>query len=274
VGEQQPRRAAEALLYRSLFPGHPLEKPIYGTASSIGRLGRDQLLLLRERYLGARNLIVSIVSGLPADAAIAAARDALSQIPPGSAPPSAPPLPVTQGIREMREHLGKPQAQLLFGKVLPVVSERERFALEIAGSILSARLFGTLREKEGLAYSIDAGVSFPQGGTLFLIGMGTAPQHVDKAKTGILRELKAVAETPPTKEEIERRANGLAGRLAMRMLPSINRAYYLGVAEFRGLPLGHWETYRQSLLSVTPAEVAEAFRKYFGQDAYALAIVD
>jgi predicted Zn-dependent peptidase len=83
-----------------------------------------------------------------------------------------------------------------------------------------------------------------------------------------------VAETPPTKEEIERRANGLAGRLAMRMLASINRAYYLGVAEFRGFPLGHWETYRQSLLSVTPEEVAEAFRKYFGQDDYVLAIVD
>ncbi|MGE5850847.1 MAG: M16 family metallopeptidase, partial [Candidatus Methylomirabilota bacterium] len=129
-------------------------------------------------------------------------------------------------------------------------------------------------EKEGLAYSIDAGVSFPQGGTLLLIGMGTAPQNIDRAKAGILRELKAVAETPPTREEVERRANGLAGRLAMRMLSSINRAFYLGVAEFRGLPLGHWEAYRQSLLSVTPEEVAEVLRKYFGQDDYVLAIVD
>jgi predicted Zn-dependent peptidase len=274
AGEQQPRRAAEGLLYRTLVPGHPLGKPIYGTASSIGDVGREQLLALRARYLGARNLTVSIVSGLPAETAITAAREALGTIPPGSAAPAAPPLPMTRGIREVRQHLGKPQAQLLFGKVLPAVGERERFALEIAGSILSARLFGTLREKEGLAYSIDAGVSFPHGGTLLLIGMGTAPQNVDKAKTGILRELKAVADTPPTKEEVERRANGLAGRLAMRMLPSINRAYYLGVAEFRGLPLGHWETYRQSLLSVTPEEVAEAFRKYFGQDAYVLAIVD
>src|SRR5574341_689426 len=273
-GDQQPRRVAETLLSRTLFPGHPLERPIYGTASSIGSLGREQLLALRERYLGARNLTVSIVSGLPPDAAIAVAREALSRIAPGSAAPSAPPLPVTRGIREVREHLGKPQAQLLFAKVLPPVSERERFALEIAGSILSARLFGTLREKEGLAYSLDAGVSFPQGGTLLQIGMGTAPQNVDKAKAGILRELKAVAETPPTMEEIERRANGLAGRLAMRMLASINRAYYLGVAEFRGLPLGHWESYRQSLLSVTPEEVTEAFRKYFGQDDYVLAIVD
>jgi zinc protease len=274
AGEQQPRRVAEALLYGTLVPSHPLGKPIYGSASSIGALGREQLLALRERYLGANNVIVSIVSGLPAETAIVAAREALGTIPPGSAAPAAPPLSVTRGIREVRQQLGKPQAQLLFGKVLPAVGERERFALEIAGSILSARLFGTLREKEGLAYSIDAGVSFPQGGTLLLIGMGTAPQNVERAKAGILRELKAVEETPPTKEEVERRANGLAGRLAMRMLSSINRAYYLGVGEFRGLPLGYWETYRQSLLSVTSEEVAEAFRKYFGQDAYVLAIVD
>jgi zinc protease len=273
-GGEQPRRVAEALLYRTLFPGHPMGGPIYGTASSIGALSRERLQVLRGRYLGVRNLIVSIVSGLPAETAIAAARAALSTIPPGSAAPSVPPLPVTRGVREVREHLGKPQAQLRFGKVLPAVGGRERFALEIAGSILSAKLFGTLREKEGLAYSLDAGVSFPQGGTLLLIGMGTAPQNVDKAKMGILRELKAVAETPPSREEVERRANGLAGRLAMRMLSSINRALYLGIADFRGLSLDHWETYRQSLLSVTPEEVAEVLRRYFGQDDYVLAIVD
>jgi predicted Zn-dependent peptidase len=157
---------------------------------------------------------------------------------------------------------------------LPPVNSRERFALEIAGSILSARLFGTLREKEGLAYSVDAGVSFPQGSPLLVIGMGTAPQNVDQAKTGILRELKAAGETPPMKDEVERRANGLAGRLAMRMLSSINRAYYLGVAEFRGLGLNYVETYRQTLLSVSPEEVTAVLRKYFGQEDYVLAIVD
>ncbi|MBI2563397.1 MAG: insulinase family protein, partial [candidate division NC10 bacterium] len=44
AGEQQPRRAAEALLFRTLAPGHPLMKPIYGTASSIGNLRREDLL--------------------------------------------------------------------------------------------------------------------------------------------------------------------------------------------------------------------------------------
>ena len=274
AAEQQPRRVAEAALFRALLPGHPLARPIHGTASSVGTLGREQLLGLKERYLAASNLIVSIVSDLPADRALAMAREVLGRVPPGPPAPAGPLLPLTRGIREVREHLGKPQAQLLFGKVLPQVTGRERLALELAGSILSAKLFGTLREKEGLAYSVDAGVSFPQGGTLLLIGMGTAPQNLERAKAGILRELKAVVETPPTKDEVERRANALAGRLAMRTLASINRAYYLGAAEFRGLPLDYWETYRQSLLSVTPEEVAEALRKHFGQEDYVLAVVD
>ncbi len=274
AGQQQPRRVAEALLFKTLLPETALAKPIYGTPSSISTLRREQVVALKGRYLSASNLIVTIVSSLPADQAVAEVSKALGQIPPVGQADRASPLPVTRGTREVREHLGKPQAQLLFGKVLPPVGPRERFALEIAGSILSAKLFGTLREKEGLAYSIDAGVSFPQGGTLLLIGMGTAPQNIARAKAGILRELKAVVETPPTKEEVARRANGLAGRLAMRMLSSINRAFYLGIAEFRGLPLDHWETYRQSLHSVTPEEVTEALRKYFGQEDYVLAIVD
>jgi zinc protease len=271
---QQPRRVAEALLFRTLFPDHPLAKPIYGTAASLSNIRQDDLLGLRAKYLGGANLIVSIVSGLPAEAAAAAARETLGRLPAGSGADAATSLPVTRGIREVRERLGKPQAQLLLAKVLPPVRDRERFTLEVAGSILSAKLFGTLREKEGLAYSLDAGVSFPEGGTLLLIGMGTAPQNVEKAKAGILRELKAVVETPPTQDEVERRANGLAGRLTMRMLSSINRAFYLGLADFRGLAHGYGDAYRQGLRSVTPEEVAAALRKYFAPEAYVLALVD
>lgn len=274
AGQEQPRRVAEDLLFRTLLPGHPLAKPIYGTTSSLGRISRDQLLALKDRYLTASNMIVSIVSGLPARSVLAAAGEALGRIPRGEPAPAAPALPVTRGVREVREHLGKPQAQLLLGKVLPAADPRERFALEIAGSILSARLFGTLREQEGLAYSVDAGVSFSQGGTLLLIGMGTAPQNIDAAKRGILRELKNVVETAPTKEEVERRANGLAGHLAIRMLSSINRAYYLGVADFRDLAHGYGKAYREELLSVTPEEVSAVLREYFGQEDYVLAIVD
>jgi zinc protease len=107
-----------------------------------------------------------------------------------------------------------------------------------------------------------------------LIGMGTAPQNVDRAKAGILREMQALVETPPTKEEIERRANGLAGRLTMRMLSSINRAFYLGLADFRGLAHGYGDAYRQALLSITPEEVTAALRKHFTLDNCVLAIVE
>lgn len=272
--QQQPRRVGEELLFRTLFPDQPLAKSIYRTPSSIANIRRDQLLALKHQYLSASHLIVSIVSGLPAQATFAAAGEALGRIPHGDPAVGLPPLPVTRGVREVRQHLGKPQAQLFLGKALPPVSPRERFALEIAGSILSARLFGTLREKEGLAYSVDAGVTFPQGSSLLLISMGTAPQNVDQAKAGILRELKAAGETPATKDEVQRRANGLAGRLAMRMLSSINRAYYLGIAEFRGLGVDYVEGYRQALLSVSPEEVTAILRKYFGQEDYVLAIVD
>ena len=274
AGQQQPRRVGEEVLFRTLFPDQPLAKSIYGTPSSISNIRRDELLALKNRYLSASHMILSIVSSLPAQTAFAAAGEALGRMPRGEPGGGPPPLPVTRGVREVRQHLGKPQAQLFLGKALPPVSPRERFALEIAGSILSAKLFGTLREQEGLAYSVDAGVSFPQGSSLLLISMGTAHQNVDQAKAGILREWKAVAETPPTREEIERRANGLAGRLAMRILSSINRAYYLGIAEFRGLGVDYVEAYRQTLLSVTPEEVTGVLQKYFGQEDYVLAIVD
>ncbi len=79
----------------------------------------------------------------------------------------------------------------------------------------------------------------------------------------LLREMEALDRQAVTPDEIERRANALAGRWAMRLLSSINQAYALGVAEFAGLPHVFGEDYRALLRGLTPEEVAEAIRRAF-----------
>jgi predicted Zn-dependent peptidase len=92
--------------------------------------------------------------------------------------------------------------------------------------------------------------------------MGTAPDKIERAREGFREQIAAARKGGVKREDMEREINGLVGRLQMRMLSSINRAYYLGVATLKRLPHTFGEKYRLQLLSLAPEDIEEALDKY------------
>ena len=97
---------------------------------------------------------------------------------------------------------------------------------------------------------------------VFTFSMGTSPDKIEQGRRGVRREIKALREETFTEEDLRRRINSVTGRLQMRMLSSLNRGFYLAQAERENRPHTFDEDYRQILLSLTPAQVKEAARKY------------
>ena len=97
---------------------------------------------------------------------------------------------------------------------------------------------------------------------MFTLSMGTSPEKIERGRAGIREQIEAARAARVTPEEMQREINGLVGRLQMRMLSSINRAYYLGVATRQGLTHTFGENYRQRLLALTPEDVERVTRKY------------
>ena len=177
-----------------------------------------------------------MVSGIPPEESIALVEEYFSELPAGEkADVSSIPLTVGTDLVEME--LGKPLGALAVGAVTGDMERADAQALAIASRLLNARLYEELREKEGLAYSLGASLGEVGGRAVFTLSMGTAPEKLERAREGVRAQIEAARNASVAAMEIEREINGLVGRLQMRMLSSINRAFYLGVAARQNLIL-------------------------------------
>jgi predicted Zn-dependent peptidase len=180
--------------------------------------------------------------------------------------PLAEPLPAAAADGEPhRVKLGASQGYLRTGALVEVRGPRERAALALAVGMLGATLFSTLRDRQGLAYTVGADLEFLGPYALVSAGLGAAPDALDRALSEVRRVIAARAAAPVSPEEVARRAKAIAGRLASRQLASAIRAYYLGAALFAGAPHRYGDDYAALLGSIRPEEVEEMQRRAFGR---------
>ncbi len=269
--DSRPSSVSSTLLARDLYGG-VLASDVLGTTDSIGSITREDLQKFHGEYFTGNNIILSIVSGLPAAEAVELAESLFSVLPEGK-PPADITLPITEKQHVVRLKLGKPQGALAVGSITGEVERKYVPALSVASGILNQRIAFVLREKEGLAYSVGASLSSMEGRSLFLLSMGTAPDKIEKARKSIRREMESIRRSTVTQAEINIRVNAIFGRLQMRMLSSINRAYYLGLSARNGLDHTYGENYRELLMSVTPDDVKSVWTRYLPRKNLVEAIV-
>lgn len=255
-----PERLASGMLAKSLY-SPVLPGGVYGTRDSIAGITRKDLQEFHSSYFTGRNLIVSVVSGMPPGQSIALVKEFFADFPAGEKIETSP-LRLTQENQVLEAQLGKPQGALAMGAVTGDFDPSDGPVLAVVSSLLNTRVYRELREREGLAYSAGAFLGNVENRVVFTLSMGTSPDKLQRARDSALRLIDEARTSEVTREEITREVNGLVGRLQMRMLSSINRAYYLGVAVRLNLTHTFGEGYRKILLSLTPEEVQQAARRY------------
>ncbi len=271
---ETPRTLAEDRLWGRLFGG-PLGAPPAGSAESLARATSEALAAFHRRYFAPGNLVLTIVGGEPPERLVALAEATFGRLPPGpvgSHRTDAGGASAAEGGAPLRLTLALPQGQVRVGLVLPAGDAREQAALSIAVGLLGASLFSSLRDEQGLAYSVGAEVSFVGPYAVVTAGLGTPPAEVDRALAEVRRLVAARTGAPVTAEDVTRRAKALAGRLASRQLSSATRAYYLGVALHEGAPHRFGDDYAALLASITPAEVEAAQRRAFSRPLTAVVV--
>jgi len=260
-----PGKVASAALAGELYSG-VLSADVLGTTESVSSISREDLQDFYRSYITGQNLIVSVVSGLPPEEALDLVESALASLPPGEKNPG-PILPLTEESALLEIELGKPQGALALGAVTGTVTRSDAPALTILTGLLNHRLGKEVREKEGLAYSVGSSLGTVYGRSVFTLSMGTASEKMERARQSVREQIETVRRMKITPEELERRVNAVTGRLQMRMMSSINRAYYLGLAQKSDLDHTFGEDYRGILLSLSTDDVEKVARKYLPDDA-------
>lgn len=255
----KPSEVSRRLLAEALYGGHPLAADPEGTLESIPALTADDVARFHEMYFAPDNLILTVVTSLPADEIASMVERRFADAPRFTKRKPAPPEPpLTTADRLAEEEVGAGQGYIREGYVTRILRE-DRAALQLAVSILSDKMAFDLRETRGLAYSLGAGVSFDGGSAMIGAAMGTDPANFDEAIPAIREHFDRFGGTLAIEpDELERAVNGLLGRMNMRRLSRPNQAYWMGLDAFTG----GGEDWVDRLRAVKPDDVVRAANAY------------
>jgi len=267
------RETARRLFSESLFAGHPLGTPITGNLETLSSITSADVVEFHRRYFAPNNLIVTVVSPVPAEKILTKTQALFGEMGPSAAEQITPTaIPTNYQAKRVRVKMGKEQSYLCIGNLFPSIEVKDVAALWVMNALLSSEISFNLREKRGLAYSTGSDLYWAKGMGWLMLFMGTRPANLEQAERGLLEEVKKLKERLFEPREVERIINKELGRQRMRRLTSINQAYYLAMAEFLGG--GYGEGFLETLKSVKPEDVQRVARQYLPSEEYVTVTVE
>jgi predicted Zn-dependent peptidase len=226
----EPDESVHDLLLEAMYPGHPLGREVLGTDATITAMSGDDIAGFFRAHYGASNLVLAAGGAIEHGALVDAVTSRLAP-PPGGAtqPRQAPPA---EGEPSKVVTRATEQAHLVVGLRSIDVHDDDRFALaalnHILGGGLSSRLFQTIREERGLAYSVYSYRSaFTDAGTLAVYA-GTAPGHAVEVLKLINAELDRLADDGVSATEVDVARDHLLGSTALSLEDSAARMTRIG----------------------------------------------
>ena len=266
--------ACRDLFFATLFDGQAYAKSINGSPRTVGTITRQDLVDYHHTFYSAGNMIITVGTNHDADTVMAMIKRSFGDMPKVDfAPPAAKPGKPISGIARAHNAMEKEQVYIFLGNMLPGAAHSDAVAVDVAAEVLSERLGKVLREEQGLAYSVGAGASFDRDFGWYVCTIGTGSANFEKARDGILDQIKKLKADGVTSDELETAKNSLWGSSLTARLSRINQAYYMGVDEYLGVGYDYTDTYIEKLRTLTPDDVTAAAVKYFDTDNYVLSTV-
>ena len=275
--EEQLTTVARNILREALFREHPYALRSKGSVDSVTKLTSKDLIKFRDRYLVAKNGVVSVFGNVKATEVRELFEQALGGMQAGelalSQVPQPPPLAQTVTVESLKE---KAQGVLMAGYCGADMFSPDRHALELideASSDLGSRFFVRIREQMGLAYYVGASQMQGLVPGLFLFYLGTDPQKLAPVQTALLEEISKLATEGLTTEELARAKKKMIGQQQIANQSNDSFGYMAALDELYGLGFDHYKTLEREVEAVTHEEVKRVAAKYFQNQPYVLAIV-
>lgn len=196
---------------------HPYARSVLGTEASLRALTADDVRDFHaQRVVRGASVLAVVGDVTPDDVARLMQRHFVAM---QFAP--VPPLPMHEwpAAPQQRVELRSKQ-QTALAMLFPGAARGDdaRFAARVLSSIasgLGGRFFEQLRDKQSLAYTVQAFPMERRAGAAFGAYIATGPDREEEARAGLLSEFARFVEAPPTAEELERATRYLVGTHAI-----------------------------------------------------------
>jgi predicted Zn-dependent peptidase len=271
-----PDELLNELFHAAYFPGHSLGRPIEGTEQTVSSFDRAITADFHSVAYSPRNLVVAAAGNVTHPQLVELVTrvfgDSSNQVDVDAVGSNVAPQIAAPILIERKSELE--QAHLIIASPWPSATSEDRYAASMLGTIIgggtSSRLWQSIREERGLAYSIGAGGNTYSDVGMFTIYAGTSPVNLDQVLDLSLSELRRVVHEPVSEEELQLAKEQAVASVLLSLESSSSRVGALARQEIiHGRRISPDQIIR-SIEAVRPEDAQRVARKSFTTPTLAL----
>jgi predicted Zn-dependent peptidase len=274
--EDTPSDSVHDILMQTIWPKQALGQPIIGTKKSVSQLTRRQLLdYLKNNYCNS-NVVIAACGNLEHKALVDMVKKHFRFYPPKSnLAEGRSPLAVKSNFKITPKDCS--QTHICLGVSGYAYNTNKRYAAlilsDILGGGMSSRLFQSIREDLGLAYSIYSFIDFFKDIGVFGIYLATDKNQTIEAIHSVLDQIKKFKTKKLSAQELRQTKYQLKGNLMLNLESTSSQMTRLARNE---LYLNKHISLDQTLNSINRVKTGEIFNmanKLFDKNNFCLAIL-
>lgn len=273
--EDSPEDVVYDLLAEVIYGNHPLGYPILGTEATVKALNREAIdRLIKARY-SSENIVISVAGSFDEKKLFGLLEERFGKIPCNEQATLDPPLPLFKkawGVREKDIE----QIHLCVGFEGVKYSDDDLYPLMVLNNIMgggsSSRLFQSIRENLGLAYSIYSHPSLYKENGLMTIYASFVPENLEPVLETMIIELKRLRAHDMSAEEISRGKEQLKGNYILGLESTGSFMSMMGKSELMAGMIETIDEVIDKIDRVSPADVYRLTDQVLNPQRFALAL--
>ncbi len=256
------------LAMQAAYGTHPYARSVLGTEETLGAIDARAVRAWHHDRVLRAPAVIAVVGDVDADDVAGQVAVALGGLVAARPEPVTPPHwpPRVEVLAESRD---KAQTALVVAFDGPARRDDARFATALVAVIasgLGGRFFDELRDRQSLAYTVQAYASERLLAGTFISYIATSPDREDVARRGLLGEFAKLRDAEVTAEELERAKTYAIGTRAIRQESGAAVLADLVDAWLYGSGLHELDEHDARIRAVTPAEIRAAAARYFVEE--------
>jgi predicted Zn-dependent peptidase len=229
--EDMPMRHIGDLWEQHLYGDTPLGWSILGPKDNIKMFKRKDFIKYLSRGYVAKNVVVGVAGNINEKKVLEAIKARFDGMREG-ARPTYKAMREKQSVPEIRlEQKKTDQTHMLLGVRAYPMEHKDHYAVAVLSTILgggmSSRLFMSVRERRGLAYSVHTGGDTYYDAGYVATQCGVEHKNLEETIRVILDEYKLIATELVPKEELSKAKEFIKGKMAMSLEGSDQVVEYL-----------------------------------------------
>jgi zinc protease len=262
-------------LFQMAYPaGHPMLHSLVTAEPSLKKIRRQDLMAYQQKWIRPDTTLISLAGDVDASRVKALVEKLFAGWKAeGPKPDNAyqPMSPVKKSEFRLVEIPGKHESITLLGHEGILRKDPEYYDAFLANHILggaglSSRLMRTVRDRDGLTYSIYTQFRSSTNMRPWVLQFQSDPGKVKQAIETSQKEIHALQSGEVSEQEVDDSREELVGGLQLTLETNQGIAYLNREIEYQQLGAGYLQQYPAVIRSVTRARVLEAAKKWFHPD--------